>query len=127
MVIPERRILLTAERRTVEVVINSRVTSTIIGVVVSLVDPDVSVPINRYIVAPTKLLHVTINIGVSITIHLSVFRATRREVSFAINRNIVITLANGLIPLDVSRAKLLVPRDVLFPRRVHLVLFGHRV
>jgi hypothetical protein len=104
VVIAEDRIPLTAERRTVEVVINSRVASTVIGEVAPLVDPEVSVPITRYIVARTKLLRV------SITINLNVFHAVRREVSLAINRNII------------SRANGLIPREISFSRHAHLVL-----
>ena len=104
VVIAEDRIPLTAERRTVEVVINSRVASTVIGEVAPSVDPEVSVPIKRYIVARTKLLRV------SITINLNVFHVVRREVSLAINRNII------------SRANGLIPREISFPRHAHLVL-----
>src|SRR5437667_2344661 len=64
VVIAEDRILLTAERRTVEVVINSRVASAIIGEIAPLVDSEVSVPIKRYIVARTKLIRVSIHVGV---------------------------------------------------------------
>ena len=135
VVIAENRIPLTAERRTVEVVINSRVASAIIGEVAPLFDPEVSVPIERYIVARTKLIRVSIHVGVprpidrdisitidgyivprtkllrvAITINLNVFHAVRSEVSLAINRHII------------SPAKGLIPREISFPRHAHLVL-----
>jgi hypothetical protein len=110
---------LAAERGTVEVVIDSRVTSTVISVVVPLVGPDVSVPIHRGVVASAKLVHVTMNIGVS--------RPIDREVSLAFNRNIVISRANGLVPREVSFPKILIPREISFPRHAHLVLSGHCV
>jgi hypothetical protein len=101
-----------------------------------LVGRDVPVPIHRYIVASAKLVRVAINIGVSltkllsvsITINLNISHAARREVSLAINRDIVISRANGLVSLEVSFPKLLIPREVLLARRGHpRVLAGHRV
>src|ERR1700688_2932472 len=53
VVIAEDRIPLTAERRTVEVVINSRVASTVIGEVSCAVGRGVSIPIGRHVVATT--------------------------------------------------------------------------
>src|SRR6266404_4707365 len=104
VVIAEDRILLTAERRTVEVVINSRV-AIHVGVP-RPIDRDISITIERYIVARTKLLRV------SITINLNVFHAVRREVSLAINRHII------------SPAKGLIPREISFPRHAHPVLIN---
>ena len=104
VVIAEDRIPLTAKRRTVEVVINSRVASTVIGEVAPLVDPEVSVPIKRYIVATTKL------VGASITVNIDIPCSIHRYVSFAIDRSVV------------SRSKGLIPREISFPRHAHLVL-----
>jgi hypothetical protein len=81
VVIPKGRILVTPERLTAEVIINSPVASTIIGKVPCAVE--VSVAINGHVIACTKL------VSVSITINLNVFRAVRREVSLAIHLGIV--------------------------------------
>jgi hypothetical protein len=143
VVIAERRILSTAERVTVEVIINRHIASTIIGEVSCAVDCEVSIPIDDYVVARTKLIgiSITINIGVSrpvdrnvslaigryavattklvgvaITINVYVSRPIHRDVSLAINGNVV------------ARAKLLIPREVSLARRARpSVLIGHRV
>ena len=117
VVIAKGRILRTAERSAVEVVINSRIASTIIGGVRRPVHREIPVPINRYVVAITKLIHVAIRVEASrpirrevlLAINIDVSRPIRREVSLAINRYVI------------SRANGLVPGHVLFARHAHLV------
>src|SRR5260370_29749307 len=65
VVIAEDRRPLIAERGTVEVVIDSHIASAIKREVAPLVDPEVSVPIKRYIVARTKLLLAPITINLN--------------------------------------------------------------
>lgn len=108
VVIAERRIPLTAERSTVDVVIDSRIASTVIGEVAFLVGSEVSVPINRQVIASTKL------VGVSFTINFDIPCSIHRYVSFAIDSSVV------------SRAKLLVPRNVSFAIRLHPRVLIHR-
>jgi hypothetical protein len=116
VVIAERSILIAAKRRTVKVVINSRVTSTVIGEVVPLVDPDVSVPIHRYVVACTNLFRV------AITINLSVSHVVRREVSVAINRNIISRASCSWRRRRRPHCPRLGGNIVSFARHAHLVL-----
>jgi hypothetical protein len=133
VVIAEDRILLTVERGTAEVIINSHIASTIIREVpcpievglaingyaiasaINLdipcpIDRELSLPINRYAVPSTKL------VGVSITINVEVSRPINREVSVAVDGNIA------------SRAKVLIARQVSLAIRAHPgVLIDHRV
>jgi hypothetical protein len=141
VVIAEGRILLTAERGTAEVVINSHIASAIIGEVpcpvevpihdyvvtrtkligisitinieVSVpIDCEVSVAVNHYVVASTKF------VGVAIAIHLNVPCPINRVVSVAIDGNVV-SRAQLLVPRDVSLPKSLIPRDVSLANLVH--------
>src|SRR5439155_13924627 len=83
VVIAERRILVASESGTVEIIVNPCSPSVVIGEVPRAVGCDVSIPIDRHVVASPKL------VGVSITIHLDIPCPVHRNVSFAINRNIV--------------------------------------
>jgi hypothetical protein len=83
VVIAERPIPLAAERVTAPVISDSHVASTIIGGVRGPVDREVSIPIDCYVIAATKLIRVpkTINVCVPCPIDL--------EVSIAIDRYVV--------------------------------------
>ena len=80
VVVAEHRILLAAERVAVPIVSDPGIWSTIIsGGIRCLIDADISVSINRYVITPIRTA-TTINIGVSV--------AVRRYVSVAIDRRI---------------------------------------
>jgi hypothetical protein len=103
VVITKGRIPLAAERVTTPVISDSHVASTVIGGVRCPVDRDVSVPIDRYIIATANLIRVakTINVrvpcavyrDVSFTIRVETFGPVDRDVSIAIHRKI--SLASG--------------------------------
>jgi hypothetical protein len=88
VVIAERPISLTMERLTTPVVRDSRVASTIERSV--LVTIEVSIPIDRYVVAVTKLIRVTK------TIHVLVPCPVRRNVSFTIERCVIASTSLGV-------------------------------
>jgi len=91
VVIAEDRILLTVERGTAEVIINSHIASTIIVEVPRLVGREVSAAIERQVVASAKL------VGVASAIDVEVPRPINREVSVAVDGNVT-SRANVLIP-----------------------------
>jgi hypothetical protein len=134
VVIAKGRILSTAERGTVEVIINRHIASTIIGEVSCPVAREVSIAIHRYIAARTINLRVSrpIDRDISLAINGSVSCPVRRDISLAINgsvscpirRDISLAINNSV----VSRSRLLVPRGVSLAIRAHPgVLLGHRV
>jgi hypothetical protein len=114
VVIAERRILVASESGTVEIIVNPCSASAIIGEVRCAVDRDVSIPIDRHVVATTKLIRV------ANAIHLDVPGPVHRYVSFAINVEISRPINRSI----VSRAKLLIP--VSFANRVHPRVLIHR-
>src|SRR5882724_159614 len=99
VVIAEGRIPLAAERLTTPVISDPHIASTIIGGVTCPVDREVSIPIDRHVIATTKLIRVAgaINLGipcsvsreVSLTINI-VSRPINRDVPIAIRRKISI-------------------------------------
>jgi hypothetical protein len=94
VVVAEGRIALAAERITTPVISDSRVASTIIGGVPCPVDREVSVPVDRNIVASAKLIRVanTINVRVLCAIHRGVSFTIRLEISGLINRDAAIAI-----------------------------------
>ena len=142
VVIAEGRIPLAAERVATPVISNSHIAATIKRGVLCAVDRNVSIPIDRYIIAIANLIRVasTINLGVpcpvhrdvSFTVRVGISRPIDREVSLTINRyvvpstrlvciaitiNIVSRPGNRDIPVAInrsvtSRTKLLFPLGV---------------
>jgi len=96
VVIAEGRIPLAAECVTTPVISDSHVASTIIGGVTCPVDREVSIPIDRHVIATAKLIRVakTINVGVPC--------AVRRDVSFTIRVEISCPVHRG-IPIAIHR------------------------
>jgi hypothetical protein len=147
VVIAEGRIPLAAERVTTPVIRNPHIASTIIGGVTCPVDREVSIPIDRHLIAIAKLIRVAsaINLGilcsvdheVSLTINRYAVPNTRL-VRIAMAINIVFRPINRDIPVAInrsatSRAKLLfsgqrfVPRDVPLANRARPVLVHRRI
>jgi hypothetical protein len=85
---------LAPERVTTPVVSDSRVASTIKGGVPGPVDPEVSVAVDRNVVANAKFIRVanTINVRVLCAVHRGVSFTIRREISGLINRNISVAI-----------------------------------
>ncbi len=150
VVIAEGRIPLAAERVTTPVISDSHIASTIIGGVTCPVDREVSIPIDRHVIATAKLIRVAgaINLGipcsvdreVSLTINRYAVPSTRL-VRIAITINIVSRPGDRQIPVAInrnviSRAKLLcvplthpfVPREISFSNRAQSgVVFDHGI
>jgi hypothetical protein len=153
VVIAEGRIPLAAECVTTPVISDPHIASTIIGGVLCAVDREVSIPIDRYVIATAKLIRVAgaINLGipcsvdreVSLTINRYAVPSTRL-VRIAITINIVSRPSNGEIPVAIYRcvtwrANLLfplevpithpfVPREVSFSNRAQSgVVFDHGI
>ena len=118
VVVAKGRILSTAERGTVEVIINPRIVSTIIGEVSRRIARDVFIAIRRYIRARTIHLRVSrpIDRDISLAINGSVSCPIDRDISLAINNSVV------------SHSKLLIPREVSLAHRAQPgVAIGHHV
>src|SRR5262249_23088465 len=94
LVITEDRIPLAAERVTVPVIGNFYVASTIIGGVSCAVHRDVSIPIDRYVIATAKLIRVaiTINVGISCPIHRCVSFTIRVDIPCPVHRDIPVAI-----------------------------------
>jgi hypothetical protein len=153
VVIAEGCIPLAAERVTTPVISNSHIASTIIGGVTCPVAREVSIPIDRHVIATAKLIRVAsaINLGipcsvdreVSLTINRYAVPSTRRVniavtiniVSRPINRDIPIAIHRNvtsrteiLFPLEVPLTHPFVPREVLFANRAQPgVVFDHGI
>jgi hypothetical protein len=96
VVIVEHRISLAAERVAAPVICDSRVVTTIKGGVLCPIHRDVSIGIDRDVIAIAKLIRValTVNISVPCRVH--------RDVSLAINCCVVAS-ANLSVPCPISR------------------------
>jgi hypothetical protein len=137
VIIAKRPIPLAAERVTAPVISDSRITSAIKRGVPGPVDGEVSIPIDRYVIAIAKLIRVpkTINVCVPCPVHRDVPFTIRVEIScpvhrhipVAINRN-VMSRAKLLFPLEIALAHPFVPGEVSLPNRGQSgVMFGHGI
>ena len=153
VIIAEGRIPLAAERLTPPVISDSHIASTIIGGVLCAVDREVSIPIDRYVIATAKLIRVAgaINLGipcsvdreVSLTINRYAVPGTRLvrigitinivsrpsncDVPIAICRNVT-SRTKLLVPLEVPLTHPFVPREVSFANRAQSgVVFDHGI
>jgi hypothetical protein len=152
VVIAEGRIPLAAERVTTPVISDAHIASTIIGGVLCAVDREVSIPINRYVIATAKLIRVAITINVSvpcavdrevslttnryavpstrlvrIAITINIVCPSDRQIPVAINRNVT-WRAKLLCPLEVPLTHPFVPREVSFSNRAQSgVVFDHGI
>jgi hypothetical protein len=153
VIIAEGRIPLAAERVTTPVISDSHIASTIIGGVLCAVDREVSIPIDRYVIATAKLIRVarTINLRipcsvdreVSLTINRYAVPSTQlvhivttinivsrpidRDVPIAIRRNVT-SRTEILFPLKVPLTHPFVPREVSFSNRAQSgVVFDHGI
>src|SRR5262245_12519115 len=90
VVIAEHHVPLAAERVTTPVVSDSNVATTIKSGVLCPVDRDVSIPIDRYVIATLKLIGVarTVNVRVSSPVHCDVPFTIPIDVCRAIGRDI---------------------------------------
>src|SRR5678815_1631322 len=90
VVIAEGRIPLAAERVATPVISDSHIDSTIIGGVTCSVDREVSIPIDRYVIATAKLIRIAkaINVRGPCPVHRDVPFTIHGNVSVAINRQI---------------------------------------
>jgi hypothetical protein len=132
VVIAESRIPLAAERVTAPVISNSHVATPIErGVLCSI---EVTLAINRYVIAIAKLIGVsetinvdvpslvgcdvpftfTIRVEISIPVHRDVPVPIRRNVSVAIDRNVTLR-ARLLFPLRVPFTRPFVPGEIPLP------------
>jgi hypothetical protein len=93
VVVAEGCVALAAERITTPVISDSHVASTIIGGVPGPVDREVSVSVDRNVVANTINVRVlcAVHRGVSFTIRLKISGLINRDVSVAIDRKISLT------------------------------------
>ena len=153
VVIAEGRIPLAAERLTTPVIRDSHLASTIIGGVTCPVDREVSIPIDRHVIAIAKLIRVAgaINLGnpcsvvreISLTINRYAVPSTRlvriaitinivsrpgdRQIPVAINRSVT-SRGKILFPLEVPLTHPFVPREVSFSNRAQSgVVFDHGI
>jgi hypothetical protein len=137
VVIAEGRIPLAMERLTTPVISDSRFASTIIGGVPCPVDREVSIPVDRYVIATAKLIRVakTINVGVPCAVHRDVSFTIRVEISCPVHRDIPIAIhrnvssrAKLLFPLEVPLTHPFVPGEVSLPNRAQSgVVFDHGI
>src|SRR5262245_18966439 len=106
VVIAEHHVPLAAERVTTPVVSDSNVATTIKSGVLCPIDRDVSIPIDRYVIATAKLIGVarTVNVRVSSPVHCDVPFTIHADVSCPVHRGIPFA-----IPIDVCRA---IGRDI---------------
>src|SRR5438309_696480 len=119
VIIAEGRIPLAAERVTAPAIGDSHIASTIKGGVLCAVE--VTLAIERYVVARTKLVGVskTINVGVpcpvhrdvSFTICVETFRPVHRDIPVAIHRNVT-ARAKLLFSLEVPLTHSFIPGEV---------------
>jgi hypothetical protein len=107
VVVPEGRISLAAERVTAPVISYSGVASTIIGGVPRPVNREVSIAIDRYVIAITKLIRVseTVNLSVPCAVHRDFSFTIDVDISGPVDRDIPIAIHRNI----TSRAKLLFP------------------
>jgi hypothetical protein len=153
VVIAEGRIPLAAERVTTPVIRNPHIASAIIGGVPCPVDREVSIPIDRHVIATAKLIRVAsaINLGipcsvgreVSLTINRYAVPSTRlvriamtinivsrpsnRHIPVAIHRNVT-SRTKLLFPLEIPLTHPFVPREVSLPNRAQSgVVFDHGI
>jgi hypothetical protein len=137
VVIAEGRIPLAAERVTTPVISDSHIASTIIGGVLCAVAREVSIPIDRYVIATAKLIRVAITINVRVpcavhrdvpfTICVEISGSVDRNVPIAINRNVT-SRTKILFPLEVPLTHTFVPREVSFSNRAQSgVVFDHGI
>ncbi|PYL61357.1 MAG: hypothetical protein DMF31_02465 [Verrucomicrobia bacterium] len=135
VVIAEGRIPLAAERVSVPAISDSHIASTIKGGVFCAVE--VTLTIERYVVARTKLVGVseTINVGVpcpvhcdvSFTICVEIFRPVHRDIPIAIHRNVT-SRTKLLFPLEVPLTHSFVPGEVSLANRAQsAVVFDHGI
>jgi hypothetical protein len=136
VIIAEGPISLAAERITVPAINDSRIPSTIKSGVACPVDREISIAIELYVVALTKLIGVSKTINVSVpcavhrdvpfTIHIKVSGPIDRDIPIAIHRNLT-SRTELLFPLHVSLTHSFVPGEVSLPNRGHSVLFDYGI
>jgi hypothetical protein len=134
VVIAEHRVPLTAERVATPVICDSRVVTAIVRGVLCPIHRDVSIAIDRYVIAIAKLIRVALTINVSVpcpihrdisfTIRVDVSRPVRCDTPVAIRRNVSVAIEGSVRSL----VKRLVSGEVPLAHRLQSgISIGHKV